>query len=354
MTFKYFTDLRFLAPAGQPPLTLPEIAQRMGVHPHYYENGITVSKLEQLPTVQELFPKGYNQVDPNAVDWVRPFDNPGMPRTDELPPQYDLEQGRSAIIDAWQNKGTILARVDPIQPPTWKEDENGVPRFETGQYAGQEVFIKGPGIPQWHVNIDSNRIVPVATVPPGGAFQAVSHDETAGQGGTGGDGESGSGSYHEESGAGSHDGESGGPQEEPSPASEQPSHEPSYTSESTASTYHEPSPTSEESSTYHEPSYTSDSESASSSYQPSYTSEDTTYHEPSYASGSTTYGESSLTSEEDSAGSTYEEDQSGGGESDTEQSDYEEPSYEEPSYEETSGEFNPVEEDNSSFNEEEL
>jgi hypothetical protein len=372
MTFKYFTDLRFLAPPGQPPLTLPEIAQRLGVHPHYYENGITVSRLEQLPTAQDLFPKGYNQVDPNAVDWVRPFDKPGMPKADELPPQYDLEGGRNAIVEAWQNKGTILARVDPIQPPTWKEDENGIPRFETGQYAGQEVFIRGPGIPQWHVNTDGNRIVPVATVPPGGALQISSHDEIASQGEAGKDGESGSGPHYGESDASSHDGESGGSQEEPSLATEQApshepgpaaedttSHEPSYTDQSASSSY-QPGSTAEEA-TYHEPAHSEDS----SSYQPSSTSDETSYRDAGYSydpvSGSyqpsstseedsSAHEESSLSSGEDSA-SSYTEDHSDSGGSDSGESDSEEPSYD-TSYEDTSHESDPVEEDNSSFDEE--
>ena len=146
-------------------------------------------------------------------------------------------------------------------------------------------------------------------------------------------------------------------------------HEPSLASEEQTTehqpgeetAYHEPAPASEETA-YHEPAPAS--ESASSSYQPSYTSEEASYHDPSYPSESTMYDEPSLTSEEDSAGSTDEGDHSGSGGSDTEEPDteepdyeepdYEETSYEEPSYEETSSEFNPIEEDHSGSDEEDL
>jgi hypothetical protein len=137
------------------------------------------------------------------------------------------------------------------------------------------------------------------------------------------------------------------PIEEP-PASYQPSEEAGYS---------EPTPVSEEA-TYHEPAHSGDS---SSSYQPSSTSAETSYRDAGYSydpvSGSyqpsstseedsSAHEESSLSSGEDSA-SSYAEDQSDSGESDAEESDYEEPSYED-----TSHESDPVEEDHSSFDEE--
>jgi hypothetical protein len=140
--------------------------------------------------------------------------------------------------------------------------------------------------------------------------------------------------------------------EEP-PASYQPSEEASYNESSSVSAE----------TTDHEPAR---SEESTSSYQPSPTSEETSYRDTGYSydpvSGSfqpsstseeesTTREESSLSSEEDSANS-YAEDHSGSGESDTKESDYEEPSYEDTSYEDTSHEPDPVEEDHSSFDEE--
>jgi hypothetical protein len=140
---------------------------------------------------------------------------------------------------------------------------------------------------------------------------------------------------------------------EESPASYQPSEQ---------AVYNEPSSVSGET-TYHEPSYSRDS---GSSYQPSFASAETSYRDPAHTydpvSGSyqpsytpeeesATHDESSLSSENDSA-SSYTEDHSGSGESDTQESDYEEPSYEETSDEDTSHESEPVEEDHSSFDEE--
>lgn len=131
---------------------------------------------------------------------------------------------------------------------------------------------------------------------------------------------------------------------------------------SEAAVYTEPTSVSEETA-YHEP---ASSEDSSSSRQPSSTSDETSYRDTGYSydpvSGSyqpsstseedsTTHDESSLSSEDDSA-SSYGEDHSDSGESDTEQSDYEEPSYEDTSYEDTSQESDPVEEDHSSFDEE--
>jgi hypothetical protein len=140
--------------------------------------------------------------------------------------------------------------------------------------------------------------------------------------------------------------------EEP-PASYQPSEE---------AVSNEPSAVSEEA-TYHEPAHSEDS---GSSYQPSSTSDEASYRDTgysydpvsgSYQPGSTSeedssaHEESSLSSGEDSA-SSYAEDQCGSGESDAEESDSEEPSYEDTSYEDTSHESDPVEEDHSSFDEE--
>jgi hypothetical protein len=140
---------------------------------------------------------------------------------------------------------------------------------------------------------------------------------------------------------------------EESPASYQPSEQ---------AVYNEPSSVSGET-TYHEPSYSRDS---GSSYQPSFASAETSYRDPAHTydpvSGSyqpsytpeeesATHDESSLSSENDSA-SSYTEDHSGSGESDTQESDYEEPSYEETNDEDTSHESEPVEEDHSSFDEE--
>jgi len=165
---------------AQPPLTIPEIALRLGVHPAYYQNGIKVSELNRLPTDEELCPKGHAYFDAAAESTgpsasVKPGTNPR--------PHDDLGEGMSDIVAAWKSQNATLTRVDPVNPPPIKEDREHVWRFDGGPHADEEVFLPGQEIPQWVVNFDSIRLKQIAIVPPGGVLRLSGHDELSGQGG---------------------------------------------------------------------------------------------------------------------------------------------------------------------------
>lgn len=135
----------------QPPLTIPEIALRLGVHPAYYQNGIKVLDLSRLPTDKELCPES-------------------------------LSEDMSAVVASWKSQNATLARVDPVNPPPIKEDGKGIWRFDGGPHADDEVFLPGQGLPQWEVNVYNIRLKQIAIVPPGGVLRLPGHDEFGSQG----------------------------------------------------------------------------------------------------------------------------------------------------------------------------
>jgi hypothetical protein len=130
----------------QPPLTIPEIALRLGVHPAYYQNGIKVLELNRLPTDKELCPEG-------------------------------LSEGMSTVVASWKSQNATLARVDPVNPPPIKEDGKHVWRFDGGPHADEAVFLPGQGLPQWEVNGRNIGLKQIAIVPPGGALRLPGTDE---------------------------------------------------------------------------------------------------------------------------------------------------------------------------------
>lgn len=135
----------------QPPLTIPEIALRLGVHPAYYQNGIRVLELSRLPTVKELCPEG-------------------------------LSEDMSAVVASWKSQNATLARVDPVNPPPIKEDGKGVWRLDGGPHAGDEAFLPGQELPQWEVNVHNIGLRQIAIVPPGGVLWLSGHDELGSHG----------------------------------------------------------------------------------------------------------------------------------------------------------------------------
>jgi hypothetical protein len=130
----------------QPPLTIPEIALRLGVHPAYYQNGIKVLAFNRLPTDKEICPEG-------------------------------LSEGMDTVAASWKSQNATLARVDPVNPPPIKEDGKHVWRFDGGPHADEAVFLPGQGLPQWEVNVRNIGLKQIAIVPPGGALRLPGTDE---------------------------------------------------------------------------------------------------------------------------------------------------------------------------------
>jgi hypothetical protein len=130
----------------QPPLTIPEIALRLGVHPAYYQNGIKVLELNRLPTDKELCPEG-------------------------------LSEDMSAVVASWKSHNATLTRVDPVNPPPIKEDGKHTWRFDGGSHADDEVFLPGQELPQWPVNVHDIGLKQIAIVPPGGVLRLPGTDE---------------------------------------------------------------------------------------------------------------------------------------------------------------------------------
>lgn len=164
---------------GQPPLTIPEIALRLGVHPAYFQNGIKVYELSRLPTDKELYLAGHTHIGPSAssVESSGPANSPANP-----PPDNSLKAGIDSVAVAWEGENAILARVDPVNPPPTKEDRNYIWRFDGGSHADEEVFLPGQGAPQWDVDLRNIELRQIALVPPGGALRIPSDEELTGQG----------------------------------------------------------------------------------------------------------------------------------------------------------------------------
>lgn len=135
---------------AQPPLTIPEIALRLGVHPSYYRNGIEVLGLDRLPVDREFVPAA-GVHDGNMSD----------------------------LVSTWATENETLVRVVPVDPPPIREDGRGVWRFDGGPHANEEVFLPGQTVPQWDVDTRTIGLRTIAVVPPGGVLLITSADERA-------------------------------------------------------------------------------------------------------------------------------------------------------------------------------
>jgi hypothetical protein len=137
---------------AQPPLTIPEIALRLGVHPSYYGKGIEVLELDRLPADTELGPAARGH-DANMSD----------------------------LVNTWARENETLVRVVPVDPPPIREDGSQVWRFDGGPHASEEVFLPGQTVPQWDVDTRAIGLRRIALVPPGGVLLITSADGLAGQ-----------------------------------------------------------------------------------------------------------------------------------------------------------------------------
>jgi hypothetical protein len=137
---------------AQPPITIPEIALRLGVHPSYYRNGIEVLELDRLPMDREFGPAAGAR-DANMSD----------------------------LVSTWARENETLVRVVPVGPPPIREDGRHIWRFDGGPHANEEVFLPGQTVPQWDVDTRTIGLRTIAVVPPGGVLLITSADELAGQ-----------------------------------------------------------------------------------------------------------------------------------------------------------------------------
>jgi hypothetical protein len=137
---------------AQPPLTIPEIALRLGVHPSYYGNGIEVLELDRLPADREFSPAARGH-DANMND----------------------------LVNTWARENETLVRVVPVDPPPVREDGSRVWRFDGGPHASEEVFLPGQTVPQWDVDTRAMGLRRIALVPPGGVLLITNADGLAGQ-----------------------------------------------------------------------------------------------------------------------------------------------------------------------------
>jgi hypothetical protein len=162
---------------AQPPLTIPEIALRLGVHPAYYQNGIKVFELSRLPAGHEFCPEGSARAGPAAGSGET--SGPAKPETNTSP--HGSGKSMSEVIAAWEKMNETLIRVDPVNPPPIKEDGKHAWRFDGGPQAEEEVFLPGERLPQWDVNLHKIALKQIALVPPGGALRIPRDDEPADQ-----------------------------------------------------------------------------------------------------------------------------------------------------------------------------
>jgi hypothetical protein len=87
-----------------------------------------------------------------------------------------------SVVAAWKSENAILARVDPVSPPSVKEDRNRIWRFDGGSHENEEVFLPGQEAPQWDVDLRNIELRQIALVPPGGALRIPGDEELIDQG----------------------------------------------------------------------------------------------------------------------------------------------------------------------------